>query len=69
MDFFKRLLELPRGIPDAYPFNRAFSGVQPAQPLEAMKSRYAGSGESGGRAEYNTKCNREGKEDRRAAIV
>jgi hypothetical protein len=29
-DFFKRFLELPHGIPDAYTFNRAFSMVEPA---------------------------------------
>jgi hypothetical protein len=46
-NFFKRFLELPHGIPDAYTFNRAFSMVEPAQLLEAMKSWYAERGKNG----------------------
>jgi predicted transposase YbfD/YdcC len=47
--FFKRFLELPHGIPDAYTSNWAFSSVEPAQLIEALDIWYAESGKSGGR--------------------
>jgi predicted transposase YbfD/YdcC len=47
--FSKWFLELPHGIPDTYTFNRAFSSVQSAQLLEAIKSWYVESEKSEGR--------------------
>jgi hypothetical protein len=46
--FFKRFLELPRGIPDADTFNQTFTCVHSAQLLEVLKSWYGESGKGGG---------------------
>jgi predicted transposase YbfD/YdcC len=49
LDFFKRFLELPHWIPDAYTFNRAFRWVQPEQLLGALQAWLEGRYEEAGR--------------------
>jgi hypothetical protein len=45
-EFFKGFFEVLHGIPDACTFNRAFSSVQSAQLLEALKRWYAENGKT-----------------------